>query len=174
MNIFLEQSFSSNDLFGLLYNSLHSYTHILFGLRFDSSKVFWKASVIVSYFLSFKEIAHALLRKISITHNKIRNPLFNLLINNRISARSAPQITTKKGEYTFLLLNFQIIGLRSSSANYLSEIYSFLLADLFCVACVAKFSDRASVAALLGSFLLKKFINDLNLVHIDILNILNF
>ena len=33
--------------------------HILFGLRFDSSKTFWKALVILIPFLSFKGITHA-------------------------------------------------------------------------------------------------------------------
>ena len=46
----------------------------------------------------------------SITHNKNRNPLLNLLIN-WISARSAPQILSIKDEYTFLFSKFLIIGL---------------------------------------------------------------
>ena len=58
----------------------------------------------------------------SITHNKNRNPLSNLLINC-ISAKSAPQILSIKGECTFLLLNFRIIGLCNPSANPLSEIF---------------------------------------------------
>ena len=61
----------------------------------------------------------------SITHNKNQNPLLNLLINC-VSARSAPQILSIKGNCTFILLNFPIIGLCSSSANSLLEIFSFL------------------------------------------------
>ena len=57
----------------------------------------------------------------SITHNKNLNPLSNLLINC-ISAKSAPQIWFKKGECTFLLSNFLIVGLCNSSANYFLEI----------------------------------------------------
>ena len=62
----------------------------------------------------------------SITQNKSLNPLLNLFINC-ISARSAPQILSIKGECTFLLLNFLIIGSCNSSANSLLEIISFLL-----------------------------------------------
>ena len=54
----------------------------------------------------------------SITHNKKRIPLLNLLINY-ISARAAPQILSIKGECTFLFLNFLMIGLRNSSVNSL-------------------------------------------------------
>ena len=58
----------------------------------------------------------------SIINNKNLNHLLNLLINC-ISARSAPQIFSIKGECTFLLLNFLIIGLCNSSANYLLETF---------------------------------------------------
>ena len=58
----------------------------------------------------------------SIINNKNLNHLLNSLINC-ISARSAPQILSMKGECTFLLLNFLIIGLCNSSANYLLEIF---------------------------------------------------
>ena len=61
----------------------------------------------------------------SITHNKNLNPLLNLLINC-ISTRSAPQILPIKGECTFLLLNFLIIGLCNYFANSLLDIFSFL------------------------------------------------
>ena len=54
-------------------------------------------------------------------HNQNLNPLLNLIINS-ISARSAPQILSIKGECTFLLLNFLIISLSTSSANSLLEI----------------------------------------------------
>ena len=70
----------------------------------------------------------------SFTHNKNLNPLLNLLINC-ISARSAPQTLSIKGDCTFLLLNFIITGLGNSSANSLVaefkgrlfEIFSFLI-----------------------------------------------
>ena len=61
-------------------------------------------------FLSFKGTTLAYLLKISITHNKNLNPLLNLL-NNYISAKSTPQILSLNDEYTFLFLNFLIIGL---------------------------------------------------------------
>ena len=70
------------------------------------------------------------LLKITITHNKKRIPLLNLLINC-ISARSAAQILS---ECTFLLLNFLIIGLCNSLANSWSEMFSILIplpANLF-------------------------------------------
>ena len=75
-------------------------------------------------FLSFKRITHVYLLKISITHNKKRIPLLNLLINC-ISEKSAPQILSIKGDCTFLFLNFLIIGLCYYSANYWFEIFSF-------------------------------------------------
>ena len=52
--------------------------------------------------------------------------LLNLIINWR-SARSAPQILSLKGDCTYLLLNFLIIGLCDSSAGFLLEIISFLI-----------------------------------------------
>ena len=61
-------------------------------------------------FLSFKGTTQAYLLKISITHNKNLNPLLNVLINY-ISAKSAPQILSLNAEYTFLFLNFLIMGL---------------------------------------------------------------
>ena len=61
----------------------------------------------------------------SVTHKNL-NPLLNLLINY-ISARSAPQILSIKGDCTFLFLNFLIIGLCNSSANCWSDIFSFLI-----------------------------------------------
>ena len=61
-------------------------------------------------FLSFKGITQAYLLKTSITHNKNLNPLLNLLYNC-ISAKTMPQILSLNEEYTFLLLNFLIIGL---------------------------------------------------------------
>ena len=52
----------------------------------------------------------------SIAHNKNLNPLSSLVINC-ISARSAPQILSMKGECTFIFLNVLIIGLCNSSTN---------------------------------------------------------
>ena len=52
----------------------------------------------------------------NVTHNKDLNTLLNLLINC-LSAKSAAQILSLNAEYTFLILNFLIMGLRSSSAN---------------------------------------------------------
>ena len=71
----------------------------------------------------------------SITHNKRRIPVLNLLINC-ILARLAPQILSMKGEGTFLFLNFLVIGLCNSSGyscvtkfkGRWFEILSFLIA----------------------------------------------
>ena len=65
-----------------------------------------------------------ILQKLSITHNKNLNPLLNLLINC-ISITSAPHILSIKDERTFFL-NFLIIGLCNSSADFLLETISFL------------------------------------------------
>ena len=48
-----------NGYIDLLKNSLLLSAHTLFALRFDSSKFFLKALVIVISFLSFKGITHA-------------------------------------------------------------------------------------------------------------------
>ena len=56
-------------------------THILFGLRPDSSNTPWSALVIVIPFLSFEGTTHANLLKISITHNKKQTLLLHLLMN---------------------------------------------------------------------------------------------
>ena len=104
-------------------------THILLGLQLDLSEIFWKALVIVIPLSSFRGITHAYLLKISITHNKKRLPLFNLLINC-ILARSALQISSIKGDCSFIFLNFLIIGLCNYSANSLPDIFSFLVAPL--------------------------------------------
>ena len=53
----------------------------------------------------------------SIAHNKKRILLLNLLVNC-ISAKPAPKFLSIKGEFTFLLLNFLIIGLCNSGAIY--------------------------------------------------------
>ena len=59
------------------------------------------------------------------THSKKRIPLLNLLINS-ISVKSATQILSMKGEWTFPFLNFLIIHLCNSSANPLFEIFLLL------------------------------------------------
>ena len=53
-------------------------------------------------FLSFKGITHAYLLKISITQNKKRIPLLNVLNY----CRSAPQILSINDKYTFLFFKF--------------------------------------------------------------------
>ena len=63
---------------------------------------------------AFTDIAHLLITRISVTHNKNRNPSLNSLINC-IQARSTPQILSLKDEYTFHFLNFLVIGLCNSS-----------------------------------------------------------
>ena len=78
------------------------------------------------------------------THNKKQISLSNLLINC-ISARSAPQIFFIKGESTFRFCKFLMIGLCNSSANSLLDTSSFLIADSFCVARVAKVSTVRSL-----------------------------
>ena len=62
-----------------------------FGLRPDLSNISWKTSTILTPFLSFKGTTQEYLLKMSITHNKNLNHLFNLLINCT-SAKTAPQI----------------------------------------------------------------------------------
>ena len=76
-------------------------THILFGLQLDLSKIFWKALVIVKPISSFKGIIHVYLLKLSITHNKKRILLLNLIINC-ILVRSPPQILSIKISVFFL------------------------------------------------------------------------
>ena len=65
----------------------------------------------------------------SITNNKNRNPLLNLLISC-ISASSATRILSLKEEYTFRFFNFLIIDLCNSSANSLLDTISFLTSPL--------------------------------------------
>ena len=60
-------------------------------------------------------------------YNKNLNILSNLLINC-ILLRSASKILSTKVEYTFLFLKILIIGLYSSSADFLFEIFLFLVA----------------------------------------------
>ena len=92
------------------------YTHVLFGFLADCFNFFQNALTILTPLLPFKEITHAYLQKMSITHNKNLNPLLNLLINC-ISERSAPHISSLNAACTFRFLNFLIMGLCHSSAN---------------------------------------------------------
>ena len=117
---------SIHDFIDLLWNSLPLSAHILFGFLLDSFKNFWKALVIVIPFSSFKRRTHVYLLKISMTYNEKQIPLLNVLINC-ISARSAPQILSIKGECTYLFLSFLIIDLCNYSANSFFEIFSFLM-----------------------------------------------
>ena len=121
-------------MISLICYKIHCYypmplsTLIWFGLGLDSSKIFWTALVIAIPFSGFKGVIHAYLLKISITYNKKRILLLDLLIN-WISARSAPQILSIKGQYAFRFLNFLIIGLCNSSPNSWFDIFSFLTAS---------------------------------------------
>ena len=139
--------FCKTHFIDLLKNSLPLSNHILFGLQLDSFKIFWKALVVVILSLSFKGRTHAYMLQISVTDNKNLNLLWNLLINC-ISARSAPQILSIKGHFTFLLINLLITVMHNSYANSLSDVVSFLIADLF-----------ASLATLPEVFFIKKFID---------------
>ena len=100
---------------------------MLFGLQFDQSKIFWEALVIVIPFSSFKRITHEYLQKLSITHNKNRIPLLNLLIICA-SARYPLQILSIKGECTFIFSDILIFGFYNSLANSLFDIFSFFIA----------------------------------------------
>ena len=75
--------------------------------------------------MSFKGTAQAYLLKILIKHNKKQIPLANLL-NNCISAKSAPHMLSMQDECTFCFSNVLIIGL----CNYL---FSETMSDLICV-----------------------------------------
>ena len=107
-------------------------TYILFGLPLDLCRIFWKALVIVIPIFSFKGITQAYLLSISITHNKNLIPFIKrTLFINCISAKSEPQILSIKGECTFLLLKFLIIGLSNSSDNFLLGILKIPLPKVF-------------------------------------------
>ena len=101
----------------------------MFGLGLDSSKFFWKASVILITFLSFKGTTHTYLLKILMTHNKKWNPSPYLLINS-ISTRLVPGIVSLKDEYTLPFSNFLIIGYHNSSAKCLFGFTSLSIAGL--------------------------------------------
>ena len=77
----------------------------LFGLRFASSKIFWKASAIVIPSLCFKKYLMHIYYKYQKTHNKNRSPWLSLLINC-ISGRSSPQILSIEDEFIFYFSNF--------------------------------------------------------------------
>ena len=62
----------------------------------------------------------------SIAYDKNLNSLLDLIINC-ISARSACQVLSIKGECTFLFSHFLIVVLLNSSANSLFKIFSFLV-----------------------------------------------
>ena len=76
---------------------------------------FWKASVIVVHFVSFKEINYIFFLRISITHRKNLNPL-----------KSAPHILSIKGECKFLFSNFIVLGLDNSSVSHMVLKTSFI------------------------------------------------
>ena len=108
-------------MISLIYCRIHCLYLPIFYLVSDfiHLKFIRKPSVIVILFLSLKGKTHTYF------NIHILNPLLNLFINC-ISARSAPQILSIKGEYTFLFLNCLIISLCNSSANSLLNIISFL------------------------------------------------
>ena len=73
-------------------------------------------------FLSFKEITHAYLLKVSITHNKNLNLLLKFLINC-ISVKSASQILSLNKEQTLLfLISQQLVYEVHPQVLYLSQI----------------------------------------------------
>ena len=115
-HIFIAFFFAGHDFIDLLLNSLPLSMQILFGLWLDIIKIFWIALVIVITFFVFQRSNPSIFTKI---------PSLNLLINC-ISARSAPQIWSIKGEYTFCFLNFLIIGLCNYNNSW-SGIFSFLV-----------------------------------------------
>ena len=89
-------------------------------------------------------------------------PLLQLLIN-WISAKSKPQILSIKGDFTFLLLNFLIIGLCNSSANSLLEIFSFLnttlrsfLFFIFYLLCLFHFYKKTKIQNKFKNIMLHK------------------
>ena len=59
----------THDFINLSQNPVTLSIHILFGFAIILIEDFLKTSVIVIAFLSFKEITHAFLLKISMTHN---------------------------------------------------------------------------------------------------------
>ena len=121
----------NHDHIDLLQNSLSLSTNILSGFLLDYFKIFW--NVIVIPFLFFKGMTQSYLLLIAITHSKNLNPKSFIKISC-ISVKSVPKILSIKGEFTFLLLNFIIIGFCYSFDNSLLGIFSLLiplLANLF-------------------------------------------
>ena len=57
-------------LYCIFQSSLPLSAHVLYGLLLNSSKTFWKASVIVIPFLSFKGTTHVYLQRILMIHNE--------------------------------------------------------------------------------------------------------
>ena len=112
--------------FYVLSISLPWSIHISFGFLFELFKILWNTLTIVVPFLSFKGTAKAYLLNKSIAHKRYLVPLFYLLIKC-ISAKSTLQILSLKEEYTFLFLNFIIIGLWSSSANCWFSLILYLI-----------------------------------------------
>ena len=93
--------------------------NILFGFALlDCFIILLNALTILIPFLSFNGTTNAYLLYKSITNKKYLIPLF-FLLNNCMSAKSTPHILSLNCEYTFLLLNFLITGLRNSSAKIL-------------------------------------------------------
>ena len=92
--------------------------------------------------------------------------------SNCISARSVPQILSIKGDYTFSLLNFLMIGLCNSSANCWSDIFSLLIplpANLF--ASVAEvFLSKSFFMKNLVSIIFNQFLGILNPLSRNILS----
>ena len=119
---FISISLSCNhDFIDLLWNSLPFPTHICFGLWLE----FLKTLVTAIPVLSYKEIIHAYLLQISITHNKKRIPSLNLLFNC-IFERSSTQTCYLKDDHTFCFTNPLIIVLCNLSTNCWFDVISLL------------------------------------------------
>ena len=110
--IFVISFFTRVNIWGWLYiNRLHFHgsmiytvvfiflsliTHILFGLKLNSSQIIWKALVIVVSFSSFKGTIHAYLLKIFITYNKKTNSFVKFAYELHISKINTPSIIYKR------------------------------------------------------------------------------
>ena len=117
--------------------------------------------------------------KIPITHNKKRIPSSNFLINC-ISARIAPQILSLKDECTFLLFSFLIIFVCNYPANFMLEIFSFLIApqEVFLSKKIINHSSKAPLISIIfrifsniKCFIMQGFIRSFS--SIQIFKILN-
>ena len=92
-----------------------------------------RASRNVSSCLFLKDLTHSCFVKTSMTHNKYLTFLFTE-DNNPISVKSAVLISYFNLVETFLLLNFLIAGLCTSSASFTFELTPdpvFLLKNLY-------------------------------------------